>query len=334
MTLAALTRMAWSDEGGIGGSALRAALLPASGLFRLGALAHHGLYDAGLRSVARVPIPVISVGNLRVGGAGKTPFSAWVVDRLVELGCKPAVLHGGYGSDEPALHRRWHPDVPVLIGRERSESARAAAEQGRDVVVLDDGFQHRRLARDLDIVLLAAEHGVDPIRLLPRGPWREALPALGRAGVVVVTRKTASRERADQVIATVRERVERRAVHARIEPAGWSALDGRAVAAPTGPVLALSSIAEPESFRRTLEGLGLTLAGQLAFPDHHDYTDADVASIERNAAGRTVVTTTKDAVKLAAMAGATDIRVLEQRVIIEEGEAELVERIATTVGKR
>ena len=314
--------------------ALRTALLPASALFRAASRAHHKLYDSGLRGAARAAIPVVSVGNLRVGGAGKTPFTAWVVDQLLALGRAPAVLHGGYGSDEPQLHRRWHPDVPVLVGRERSESVRAAAAQGCDVAVLDDGFQHRRLARDLDIVLLAAEHGADRIRLLPRGPWREPLAALRRAGVVVVTRKTATRERADAVVAQVRGVMERRALHAWIQPAGWTTLDGQPASEPRGAVLALSSTAEPASFQRTLTDLGLSLAGRLAFPDHHDYTDADLTAIERAASGTTVVTTTKDAVKLGALRGRIDVRVLEQRVIIEEGETELLERIAAAVGAR
>ena len=332
MSLASLARAAWSDESGAGGVALRTALLPASALFRAASRAHHKLYDAGVWTATRGPIPVISVGNLRVGGAGKTPFAAWVVHQLLAMGRRPAVLHGGYGSDEPELHRRWHPNVPVLVGRERIESVHNAARQGRDVAVLDDGFQHRRLARDLDIVLLAAEHGADRVHLLPRGPWREPLAALRRAGVVVVTRKTAPRERADAVVAKVRDVMERRALHAWIQPAGWTTLDGNVATEPDGAVVALSSTAEPESFHRTLSDLGLSLASRLAFPDHHDYTEKDLARIERDADGMTVVTTTKDAVKLAGLRGRVDVRVLEQRVIVEEGEAELVQRILAAVG--
>ena len=333
MSVASLARAAWTDEGATG-TALRTALLPASALFRAASRAHHKLYDAGVRSGARAPIPVISVGNLRVGGAGKTPFTAWVVHQLLAMGRRPAVLHGGYGSDEPELHRRWHPNVPVLVGRERIESVEEAARQGRDVAVLDDGFQHRRLARDLDIVLLAAEHGADRIHLLPRGPWREPLAALRRAGVVVVTRKTATRERADAVVAKVRDIMERRALHAWIQPAGWTTLEGNVGTPPSGAVVALSSTAEPESFQRTLSDLGLSLASSLAFPDHHEYRKKDLARIERDANGRTVVTTTKDAVKLGGLRGRVDVRVLEQRVVIEEGEAELAERISTAVGAR
>jgi tetraacyldisaccharide 4'-kinase len=286
-----LARVAWSDESGAVGVALRTALLPASALFRLGAAVHHGLYDAGIRRVHEAALPVISVGNLRVGGAGKTPFTAWVVDRLVENGRRPAVLHGGYGSDEPALHRRWHPDAPVLVGRERLDSVAAAAAAGADVAVLDDGFQHRRLARDLDIVLLAAEHGVERIRLLPRGPWREPLGALRRAGAIVVTRKTASAERASEVAAKVHALTERRALRAWIRPAGWSRIDGTPAEAPAGPVTAVASIAEPESFFRTLEAQGVPIARRLPFPDHHEFTEAEARRILLASPGGMIVMT-------------------------------------------
>ncbi|HEX6590174.1 MAG TPA: tetraacyldisaccharide 4'-kinase, partial [Longimicrobiales bacterium] len=316
-----LARRVWADDGSAGTAALSAALLPASALFRLGARVYHGLYDAGVRSAARAPIPVISVGNLRIGGAGKTPFTRWVVEQLVALGKRPAVLHGGYGSDEPALHRRWRPDVPVVVGRERIDGVRAAVELGCDVAVLDDGFQHRRLARDLDVVLLAAEHGADRVRLLPRGPWREPLEALRRAGVVVVTRKTAGEAEANEVGARVRDVFERRPVRAWIRPDGWSGLDGGAAGAPAGPVVAVAATAEPESFFRTVESLGLDVVERVAFRDHHEYDASDIRRLDALAARGAIVTTEKDAVKLASLTPpwAGSARVLGQRVVIEEG---------------
>jgi tetraacyldisaccharide 4'-kinase len=327
-----LARLAWSDDGGTAGALLATALLPASALFRLGARLHHGLYDAGIRNAARGPIPVISIGNLRIGGAGKTPVTRWIVERLVAAGRRPAVLHGGYGSDEPALHRRWHPDVPVLVGRERIANVRAAEQQGCDVAVLDDGFQHRGLARDLDIVLLAAEHGADRVRLLPRGPWREPMDALRRAGVVVVTRKSASEDEANAVGARVRDVFERRPVRVWIRPDGWTRLDGGAAEAPTGPVVAVAATAEPESFFRTLGDLGLDVVERMSFRDHHEYDDADVRRLGELARRGRIVTTEKDAVKFAALAPvwASDARVLGQRVVIEEGESELTHRLAQT----
>ena len=326
MKLEGVVRTAWSDESAVG-ALLRTALLPASGLFRVASRAHHGLYDVGVRRAARAAIPVVSVGNLRVGGTGKTPFTAWLVDRILELGLRPAVLHGGYGSDEPELHRRWHPDVPVFVGRDRVAGAAAAQRAGCSIAVLDDGFQHRRLARDLDIVLLAAEHGAERTRLLPRGPWREPLSALERAHVVVVTRKTATPERARVVGHRVERKVGSRSAMAWIRPAGWTTLENTAARAPAEPAFAVAAIAEPQSFFTTLEAQGVAIADRLAFSDHHVYGPSDLERIVRAADGRTIVTTAKDAVKLGGLAGRADVRVLEQRVILEAGEEELVERI-------
>ena len=331
MNRVALSRLVW-EEGGAGGTAARTLLLPASGLFRLASRVHHGLYDAGLRRAERPVLPVISVGNLRVGGAGKTPFTRWLVDRLLELGRRPAVLHGGYGSDEPALHRRWHPGVPVFEGRDRAAGVRAAAAAGCDVAVLDDGFQHRRLARDLDVVLLAAEHGADRVRLLPRGPWREPLGALRRADAAVVTRKTASAETAQALAGRIERETGSRPAVAHIRPAGWHALDAVGQdTPPTGPVVAVAATAEPESFFATAELLGVDLATRLPFPDHHVYSETDVERIMRAAAGRVVITPEKDAVKLRTLGERADVRVLEQRITIEEGAARLADGIRKVI---
>lgn len=336
-----MARVAW-DEHSARGAILRGALLPASALFRLASRIHHGLYDGGIRGAERADMPVLSIGNLRVGGAGKTPFAGWVVGRLLALGRRPAVLHGGYGSDEPELHRRWHPSAPVFEGRDRAASVGAARAAGCDVAVLDDGFQHRRLARDLDIVLLAAEHGAERVRLLPRGPWREPLSALRRAHAVVVTRKTASAEEARTLATRIERDTGTRPAVAFIRADRWVALragtsaadaDGAAAmdATPGGAVVAVAAIAEPDSFFDTLASMGVPLVARRAYPDHHVYSPADLDEIARAAAGRVVATTAKDAVKLGALAERADVRVLEQRVTIEAGEAELLERITRAV---
>lgn len=326
MNAAELARLVWHGQGA-GARTMRALLLPAAGAFRAVSGAHHLLYDTGLRRPRRAPIAVIAVGNLRVGGAGKTPIAGWIVDRLVALGRRPAILHGGYGLDEPDLHRRWHPDVPVLVGRERTTTAAEAASLGCDVVVLDDGFQHRRLARDLDIVLLAAEDGIRPVRLLPRGPWREPLSALGRADVLVITRKTASHAEAMAVADAVAHRVGVPPAVAWLRPARWTRLDGSVTDAPTGGVLGVAALAEPDRFFETVRNAGVHLAGALVFPDHHEYSELDVDRILGLAAGRAVATSAKDAVKLARLAPEADIRVLELEVEVEQGRADVIERI-------
>src|SRR5690606_37512688 len=179
----------WRGEAGWVGRGASAALWPAEQLFRGIVAARNRAFDSGLLRSERAPIPVISVGNLGVGGAGKTPFAAWVAGRLHEYGRRPAIVLRGYGADEILVHRELNPDVPVHAARARIEGVREAAARGSDVVILDDGFQHRAIQRDLDVVLLTADGWTGEVRLLPRGPWREDLGALRRADLVVVTRK-------------------------------------------------------------------------------------------------------------------------------------------------
>jgi tetraacyldisaccharide 4'-kinase len=113
-------------------------------------------------------IPVVSVGNLTVGGTGKTPVSRWLMEEARRLGVTPALVARGYGEDEILLHRRWNPDVPVVVAPRRIDGVARAAAEGAGICILDDGFQHRRLARDLDILLLSV-HDPLPARLLPGG---------------------------------------------------------------------------------------------------------------------------------------------------------------------
>src|SRR5688572_26333331 len=179
-------------------------LRPLSAAFGALTRARRSAYARGVLKVERAAIPVISVGNLTVGGTGKTPFSRWLTERLLERGQRPAILHRGYGSDEPALHRLWHPEVPVFVGSDRVESVKQAERAGATVVVLDDGFQHLRLARDLDIVLISADNWHLPKRLLPAGNWREPISVLQQANAIVVTRKAASRKAAGAVADALR----------------------------------------------------------------------------------------------------------------------------------
>ena len=172
------------------------ALQPLSLLYSATVRARRAAYDRGLAHSVRVGVPVISVGNLTVGGSGKTPVAGWVIDQLRRMGHTPALLHSGYADDEPQLHRMWRPNLQVIAGKDRVASARSAIAAGATVLVLDDGFQHLRLARDLDIVLIPADSWSQPKRMLPAGPWREPLSTLRRGGVIVITRKAADRAQA------------------------------------------------------------------------------------------------------------------------------------------
>lgn len=192
----------WQGEAGWPGKLARLALLPLEGAWRLATRARNRRYDrtGGVRVEG---LDVISVGNLAVGGTGKTPVSAWVVEALDGFSGEPALLLRGYGDDEVRLHRHWSPAVPVMVGADRVAAARRAREAGAAIAVLDDGFQHRRLARSLDVVLLAAGDPV-PGAVLPRGPYREPFGALRRADVMVVTRRTEPAEAARAVAEDLR----------------------------------------------------------------------------------------------------------------------------------
>lgn len=359
----------WRGEAGVAGAVLLAALIPCEAAYRMLAGAHHALYTRGVRRQHRIGIPVISVGNISVGGTGKTPVTRWVVEELRRRGARPAVLHGGYAPDEPALHRAWYPDVPVIVDRDRIAGGARAIEAGAGVVVLDDGFQHRRLARDLDVVLVAAEDWTERPKLLPRGPWRETPKALHRADIVVVTRRTAPVDTAAEVASAVRRWAPDATIaRVHLRPAGWSparvyagnvevgregapAPDLRGGAAseseadtletvgdrrsdpPTGEVIAVAAIARPGDFVANAVAAGATVVEAVLYRDHHAYDADDVKRIAAAAAGRPIVTTAKDAVKLATLAPELDLWVLEQGVVVEEGEAAIRSRLDALLGQ-
>ncbi|HSJ26509.1 MAG TPA: tetraacyldisaccharide 4'-kinase [Longimicrobiales bacterium] len=322
-----LARQWWAGELGAAGTALDIGLAPAEAVYRFGVRLRRRAFDRGLLEVQRVAAPVISVGNVAVGGTGKTPFAHWLAVRLQEHGRRPAVLHGGYADDEPELHRRWSPDIPVVVERDRVAGAERALAAGADVLVLDDGFQHRRLGRDLDIVLVSAERWAMPARLLPRGPWREPPSALARADIVVVTRKAALAADARAVAGEIAPFTHAPVLLAHLRPAGWRDRLGPS-GPPVGRVLLVSGLAEPGLFEESAKQAGADVAGHVVFPDHHGYSKADGTEIRRVAAGRTVVTTEKDWTKLQPLLDGVDVRLLAQQVIIEDGEDVLEARLS------
>ncbi len=323
----------WSEGGGPGFGLVRTALLPLEGLYRAGMGLRNRAFDVGLLRSAEPPIPVVSVGNLTVGGTGKTPVTAWIVAELTRLGASPAVVSRGYGQDEIALHRQWHPAVPVLVAPRRIEGIREAARAGASVAVLDDGFQHRWVRRSLDLVLLAAEQPF-PAAVLPRGPGREPPSALTRADWAVITHKTASAGRVEAVAAEVGARQPHlRVAHLTLAPDGWVNLAGETVPPPGTDVLVVASVAQPQ----TVGDLVRTTTGHesdlLAYPDHHRYGAHDARRIREVAGERIVVTTEKDAVKLSPYAdGLDDVRVLRLAVRPGTGSEELRARLARVAG--
>ncbi len=307
---------------------VRALCLPLEAMFRVAVAIRARGYDRGYLRTTVAPIPVISVGNLTVGGTGKTPLTAWMAGVLTEAGARPAILSRGYGQDELDLHRAWNPDVPVVVAPRRADGVEQAVGKGATVALLDDGFQHRALARDLDVVILAAEQPF-PGAMLPRGPYREPPGALSRADLVVVTRKTATPARSRAVtdrIANLRPNLP--VFEATLRPSAWTDLDGGAAPPPSHSPLAVASIAEPETFRGLVQETTAEPVDLLTFRDHHPYTAEDVRDIQERAAGRVVVTTEKDAVKLQAFRDQLgDVRVLKLDVRFPQGASALRETL-------
>ncbi|MGH7552880.1 MAG: tetraacyldisaccharide 4'-kinase [Longimicrobiales bacterium] len=319
----------WNGEGGSTLEGLRLALAPFEAVYRLTVAARNRAYDAGLLRTVRVDARVLSVGNLSVGGTGKTPVAAWLAAELVERGQRPAILHGGYATDEPDLHRVWNPNVPVIVGRDRVAGGMRAIAGGSTVLVLDDGFQHRRLERDLDLVLIAAESWTPAPKLLPRGPWRERPDALRRATLIAITRKTADAARTANVVRSVRAFSARAPiVTLAIRPAGWRRADGRE-GKPPGEVVAVAGIAAPAPFVANAREAGAHVSGVITYSDHHAYDARDGDSIASAAQGRAIVTTEKDWMKLAGRLDDTQVWLLRQRVDVEAGEHALGEAIET-----
>ncbi|MEX2181130.1 MAG: tetraacyldisaccharide 4'-kinase [Gemmatimonadaceae bacterium] len=304
-------------------------LTPLSWIFAAAVQARNLAYDLGLLRTRSLGVPTVSVGNLAVGGTGKTPVSAWVAGELRALGASPAVLLRGYGDDEPLVHERLLPGIPVIADPDRVAAAARARARGANVLVLDDAFQHRRAARDLDLVLVAAEQR-DAHRMLPAGPLREGPRALRRASLVIVTRKSASSAEAEAAAARwtgFAGAPESVIIHLRprdlrpADPAG----DGRLALDALGGrrVLAISAIGAPEAFEAQLAAAG-AVAESAAYPDHHPFTDAEVAALARRAASADLACCTlKDAAKLWARwpRQGPPLWYLSQAVEVERGAA-------------
>ena len=308
-------RVALREEPGAGNAAARAGLGAAAAVFGAATGLRDVLYRTGLLPVARAEVPVISVGNLTLGGTGKTPLVEWLAARCLRAGRRTAVLSRGYGAvDDEVLDD--DPELAAVVRLTGPSRARLAAEAVRDygarVLILDDGFQHRRLHRDLDIVCVDALRPFGNGRRIPRGILREPPSALRRAGVVVLTRVDQSGPEALNALrATLRGRLADgvpvvETVHrpvALLPPAGEAARDpswlrGR-------EVFAFCGIGNPAGFRRTLESLGAGIVRFRTFPDHHPYTPADMDRLRaesREYLAEAMVTTEKDRRRIGAAA--------------------------------
>ncbi|PYP79601.1 MAG: tetraacyldisaccharide 4'-kinase [Gemmatimonadetes bacterium] len=304
----------------------RAALWPAEQVYAAAVRLRGALYDRALLETLSAPLPVLAIGNLSVGGTGKTPIAAWAVSRLRDRGAHPAVVLRGYGGDEPLVHEILNPGTPVLCDSDRVRGARTARSAGADCVVLDDAFQHRRIARTADWVLISAERFTSTTHMLPAGPLREPLAALARADVAIVTRKVASTTEAQRVAERIESMIHVGTAVVHLAPSHFvDAHDetSRPLDAVRGArVVAVAAVGEPEAFFAQLRELGARDVQGIAYRDHHAFTAADVARLARAAAqADAVVCTLKDAVKLAPQwtPRAVPLWYVSQRAEVEHG---------------
>jgi tetraacyldisaccharide 4'-kinase len=301
-------------------------------------------YRIGILRSKRLSRPVISVGNLTLGGAGKTPAVIAIGRLLLSAGLRPAVLSRGYGGrnrapvlivsdgrevrfpaniagDEPVLLAQKLRDVPVLIGADRVEVGRAAVASFRpDVLILDDGFQHRRLSRDLDLVLLDAAAPFGNGYLIPRGSLREPASHLRRADALLLTRVESPQAVQETVGLLKQIKPDIPCLLSRHQLTGWVSLCPKTgtpfvsastpiVALPAKRVFIVAGIAKPEAFFRSVTEAGLEITGTWIVPDHHPFTHAEIAAIEREAErlhSEAILTTEKDAVRLRTLTGTFD----------------------------
>jgi tetraacyldisaccharide 4'-kinase len=276
-------------------------------------------YSAGFKKSYRAKVPVISVGNLTVGGTGKTPMADFLAKWMQRHNIKTSIVSRGYGGeytdpvlrvvlegpratkpascgDEPFLLARKNPSVPVFVARRRALGVKAAEESGAELIILDDGFQHRAVSRDLDIVLLDSERPFGNGYMLPAGQLREPSSSLQRSHLLVMTRSPNDMERApvlDKPTLCSQHKISQ----------SLSSLSGNLLTLPElvgKSCVAFAGIARPEDFFAALKENHLTLKEEIPLADHQVYDEALVSRLSKSCQGaEALITTEKDAVKLA-----------------------------------
>lgn len=346
--------------------------MPLSWVFAAAVARRNRTFDERQRHVAKngrparggiAKVPVLSVGNLTVGGTGKTPVAAWCVAQLRTRGAHPAIVMRGVGDDEWRVHGLLNPHTQVIVSADRSAGVVTAQSRGADCVVLDDAFQHRQAERIVDMVLVSADRWSDDVRMLPAGPFREPLSSLRRASIVVVTVKAASDDCISRTVAALHDAAPAVPVAVvKLEPGslrlatsvrtgdGLQTPERGAFAKPHGTLLtqppawlqnrvihAVSAIGDPGAFEKQLQALGATVQYAHRFRDHHAFTTHDVTVIAQQAQGAgNVVCTLKDAVKLGPLwpRAAPPLWYLSQTVVVMRGEAALHQACEQLIASR
>lgn len=324
-----LVRVLEGSARGLVPTLIRALLIPLSLVAGVLLTLRRWAYEAGLLKVHKLNVPAISIGNLTVGGTGKTPLAAWLAGWLREQGRNPAVLSRGYGAakpkapdaeiknDERLLLERTLPHVPHYASPDRVKAAREAVAAGADCLVLDDGFQHLRVERNVNLVLIDALNPFGGGWLLPAGLLREPLGALRAADAVILTRADAvpaeERQMLRQRIArTARDRPILEAAH---RPTHLTLPEDKPLDTLAGrKVYLFCGLGNPWGVVKTVEQIGANIVGARFFRDHFHYRNGDLARLAEEcsrAGAQYAVTTLKDAVKIGgAWKGATPLCIL------------------------
>ncbi len=303
-------------------------------------------YRVGFFVTHRLPVPVVSVGNITLGGTGKTPTVISIAETALSMGKRPAIVSRGYGrtttgtvivsdgkgtlvpweeaGDEPLLMAKRLPTVPVVVDEQRFRGGMVAVEQfGVDMIILDDAFQHRAVERNLDVVLINSRERAENYRMLPYGRLREPTWSVRRADIVVLTKTDG-----ESTVPAVHRKIARHArkiMKSSLRPRETENLKGR-------KVVAFCGIGDPDSFRPTLRQLGADIVAFQKFRDHHIYDESDMNDLKKlleKRNGDTLVTTEKDWVKLPRSEGKDDsiLAVPVETVWLDEGEVLLREAL-------
>jgi len=301
-------------------------VFPFSLVFGIAVFLKNFFYNKKIIKPARISAKIISVGNISMGGTGKTPLVITLATIMKKAGYKTAVISRGYGGksrsticvsdgknilsgpeesgDEPLLHARNLPGIPVIVDPDRIRAARYAEKHFHsEVIVLDDAFQHRRIERDIDIVTMNAANPWGNRMLLPSGPLREPLKNLNRGDICVITHTDKSNN--PETIKSIIKKYSLNPIFlARHRPLSFYTLQHNKIPLhrlKNNPVLAFSGIAYPDVFRKTLLDIDCEVKKFLPYPDHHYYTAADKHAIWQQAVQNNVeavVTTEKDIIRM------------------------------------
>ena len=319
------------------------------------------LYDIEVLKTRRVEAPVISVGNLSVGGTGKTPFIIHLVERLRDLAAPKklnlGVVSRGYkgkakntllvsdrrrviegftiAGDEPVLIAQSAKSTVVVVDHKRYRGAQFAVDEMKvKLVLLDDGFQHRQLHRDLDIVLLDAADPLGNRLVLPAGFLREPVSALTRADIIVLSKAHGDSEELAERASKLGDMRDKPVIITRLVPQFWRRMDQTELFSPEEiqgkKVAALAGIAKPESFFDTVRDLGADLLQPIPLPDHCKYSKSHLDNISRHfvrSRSEWLVTTEKDALKLPAIMRFLPLYFLESKMEVVAGEELLDEEL-------